>query len=468
MPAERLTGAELKTWLEKLTGQDLPLPDDQGILDQVGNSLSAGQSIGYSQFNELLLNVGYDRVTPEFFLFVCDPDAVSVAGKGSDEISSPEDLKNGITAFRCLALLLYGNVKHGFKTLSQDSATLSFFLDQARRERSDREFRSRHAPLVNLKQIAGDEAYLLGYISGNEIDKALKASPEDKKLLEQRRYRHEVIAKGGWNHSVYLTSDYLDVYVATSMRERHEFVFVNKFMSRIEANSHLQDLNLRFFDPTQAYCPDRIDKGLAEALMLKRAACTIYLSQESDTFGKDSELASTLAQGKPVIAFVPKMTDNFWDLLYSTLRRIHPQEGETECLLRILQIYKPDAAWADEDLISHLSGAAPIAGELLRKKVRAAVENHYDRRANTLKDSHPLALQTNLNTGVANGVLVVRSIDMCAQLVRRILLNKMKFTVEDSPGGYVFLREELTNCVFRVMTGDKKLTNSFWNFYNVA
>jgi hypothetical protein len=50
--------------------------------------------------------------------------------------------------------------------------------------------------------------------------------------------------------------------------------------------------------PTQAYCSDRIDKGIAEALMLKRAQCTIYLAQESDTLGKDSELASTLAQGK--------------------------------------------------------------------------------------------------------------------------------------------------------------------------
>lgn len=39
--------------------------------------------------------------------------------------------------------------------------------------------------------------------------------------------------------------------------------------------------------------------------MLKRARCTIYMAQETDTFGKDSELATTLAQGKPVIVFCP-------------------------------------------------------------------------------------------------------------------------------------------------------------------
>ena len=41
--------------------------------------------------------------------------------------------------------------------------------------------------------------------------------------------------------------------------------------------------------------------------MLKRACCTVYSVQDTDTLGKDSELASTLAQGKPVIAYVPDM-----------------------------------------------------------------------------------------------------------------------------------------------------------------
>ena len=67
----------------------------------------------------------------------------------------------------------------------------------------------------------------------------------------------------------------------------------------------VDNLKLRYFDPTQSHLDFRIDKGLIEGLMLKRAACTVYMVQETDTFGKDSELASTLAQGKPVIAFIP-------------------------------------------------------------------------------------------------------------------------------------------------------------------
>ena len=42
--------------------------------------------------------------------------------------------------------------------------------------------------------------------------------------------------------------------------------------------------------------------------MLKRAKCTVYSVQDTDTLGKDSELAATLAQGKPVIAYVPRIT----------------------------------------------------------------------------------------------------------------------------------------------------------------
>jgi hypothetical protein len=67
----------------------------------------------------------------------------------------------------------------------------------------------------------------------------------------------------------------------------------------------LAGLNLRHIDPTQAFTKDRVDKGLVESLMLKRAKCMVYSVQDTDTLGKGSELAATLAQGKPVIAYVP-------------------------------------------------------------------------------------------------------------------------------------------------------------------
>ena len=89
------------------------------------------------------------------------------------------------------------------------------------------------------------------------------------------------------------------------MRHKWEFQETFDFINEVFGDSKIEKLNLRYFDPTQSKCKNRIDKGLVEGLMLKRVQCCIYMAQESDTMGKDSELAATLAQGKPVIAYIP-------------------------------------------------------------------------------------------------------------------------------------------------------------------
>lgn len=102
--------------------------------------------------------------------------------------------------------------------------------------------------------------------------------------------------------------------------------------------------------------------------------------------------------------------------------------------------------------------------KILTEKAQAM----YEKRAKTLKESHPLGLQVNLATGVTNGVLVVRSVEECARLLRDIFLNTIKFVVVDQKieeQDYLLLREQITGCIYRVMSGDALLTNSFWNFY---
>ena len=115
-------------------------------------------------------------------------------------------------------------------------------------------------------------------------------------------------AVGMRNLASYLSADYLDVYVATSMRSDADYVSVDQFVKTLFAHDLIRPLKLRYFNPTQSWIEDRIAKGLVEALMLKRAAITIYMAQKSDTFGKDSEASVALGQGKPVIVYVPKLT----------------------------------------------------------------------------------------------------------------------------------------------------------------
>jgi hypothetical protein len=251
------------------------------------------------------------------------------------------------------------------------------------------------------------------------------------------------------------------------MRRRHEYMEIAEFTSDLFSHPQIEPLKLRWFDPTQAYCHDRIDKGLAEALMLKRAKCTLYLAQETDTLGKDSELASTLAQGKPVIAYVPSPDEKDIRATVERLSSLYSQSEQVVILDR-LKILSPDLAWSNQEVRTWLDAPEKID---LRRAFSLLVKttiDHYNKRAETLRESHPLGLQVNLDTGVANGVLVVRTIEDCAKLIYRIVTLSLEFRIEKKSIGnldYYFLREKVSDSIFRVMTGDAMLMNSFWNFY---
>jgi hypothetical protein len=273
--------------------------------------------------------------------------------------------------------------------------------------------------------------------------------------------------KGVRNQHAYLVSDHLDVYVATSMRQRHEYAEVADFARAVFTHDRIRPLNLRYFDPTQAFCHDRIDKGLAEALMLRRAQCTLYLAQESDTLGKDSELASTLAQGKPVIAYVPSPTGE--DVLTSVerLSALYRRPKEAIVLER-LQALSPTLAWTHHEVRRWLDQPGEIDFERASALLVETAKRHYDKRADTLRQDHPLGVQVHLETGVANGVLVVRSVNDCAELIYRIVTGNLEFRISKAMINnveYHFLRETVSGSIFRVMTGDAMLANCFWNFY---
>jgi hypothetical protein len=446
--------------LEDLTGETAPLPK------QVANACPSFPvtGLGYSQLNEFLLLLGYDRVTESFFQFLKDGSLDYELGSC---IGSVEELEAGIERARRLFLLVYGNVKFGFKRMASDGAELSYYYYAWTQPADLRMYELRHAPSYPVDPIPPAETYYLGYVVKDELDLRLKSNPNDATALKQQAELVRVREKGLCNHHAYLASDHLDVYVATSMRKRHEFLEIAEFTKQIFQTEKLEKLNLRWFDPTQAYCGERIDKGLSEALMLKRAACTLYLGQESDTLGKDSELASTLAQGKPVIAYLPCPTDSEVETWVSRLSEMY-EKPEHEVLLDRLQVFSPELAWSDRRVRGWLDDPGSmdrtVALNVLTKKTR----QHYDRRAKTLKETHPLGIQVKLDNGVANGVLVVRNIADCAELIYRIMSGTLEFRTEKKEidgSQYVILRETISKSIFRVMTGDAMLTNAFWNFY---
>jgi len=306
--------------------------------------------------------------------------------------------------------------------------------------------------------------------------------------LENRRQRLvEVQEEGIKNQDIYLTWNEMDVYFATSMRKAWEYRDLFEFIEQLMNSRILEGMDIRYFDPTQSYTPNRIDKGLVESLMLKRAKCTIYSVQDTDTLGKDSELAATLAQGKPVIAFIPEidesrrakqllaedpvtMLERLRFVLYADEKFRDTISKEDRDFLRQFQAVEdfyhqtPFFSVSDEDANAHFRKTYSAELERLCRIIAASEKRVYNKRADTLKTYHPLALQVNLDTGVANGLLVARTISECAVLLKRLLTHTMKFRVEEKDEMW-YLRDDSTNSIFRVVTKNAKISNCFWNFY---
>lgn len=86
------------------------------------------------------------------------------------------------------------------------------------------------------------------------------------------------------------------------------------------------------------------------------------------------------------------------------------------------------------------------------------------RRARLFKEVHPLALQIILSTGVLNGILVSRSVESCAQLLRGLLENKLQLELEPDDTNYRLL-EKTTKSTVRVIARNTLLNNALDGLY---
>ena len=465
-------------------------------------AMSSVDGLNYEQFNELLLLFDQDRVSRGFFKFFFNP-------LGTLKL---HEFPERIARFRGFAMLSFGDFRFAYKKLSRaDENEIRYELDPFSKETDSlvTAFSTRPIPALKIEKIPKNETWCLGYIAKGMyqteaavISAAIREEQPDAALLKQADFYQQLGERirqaeiqGLRNTDVYLTWDYMDVYVATSMRKRWEFEETAEFVSELFAQDPVRKLKLRYFDPTQSQCSYRIDKGLVEALMLKRSRCTVYMVQESDTMGKDSELASTLAQGKPVIAYVPRIEDvqtharklkkyplEFFKIRFQVLQaegvlddpRLTPELTSLEPdFFRIINDFlssiatyrqgQPLSLWPDKD-DEFKSSSASFAN--VCKLLAAAEKFNFEKRAKTLREVHPLSLQVHLESGVANGVLVVRSVDECAEILSRLLTNSLSFCLEqDSNHGCTILKEKISQSPFRAVTNYEKMANSFWNFY---
>lgn len=355
-------------------------------------------------------------------------------------------------------------------------------------------------------------------LSGLFAPNAAELEAEASRILRDEKDEGEMGAAQSQalqNLSQYLSADYMDVYVATSMRTRADFVAVNRFVDKLFSHEQVAPLRLRYFNPTQSWIEDRVAKGLVEALMLKRAQVTLYMAQKSDSFGKDSEASVALGQGKPVIVYVPKLhldrvnldseklilepdnrlrefllscgnnTEDLDDLdhdgLFSSALAAHLQKLSDDDIVEIVSQQWADLALLDEAerirgkdevqlreaytlFVQGIANgerpdlSAPLRVELM--KVLQAVAFTFEvRRARVFKEIHPLALQIILSTGVLNGILVSRSVDSCAALLKGLLENSLQLELVQDEFNYKLI-EKTTGSTIRVIARNALLSSA--------
>lgn len=327
------------------------------------------------------------------------------------------------------------------------------------------------------------------------------------------------------NLSNYVSADHMDVYVATSMRTDSDFTSVNRFVLSLFTHELIAPLRLRYFNPTQSWIENRVAKGLVEALMLRRAGYTIYMAQKGDTFGKDSEASVALGQGKPVIVYVPKLhlsTDKYeldseklinsstsrlseivrlesdltpeelndldHDGLFITALSLHLHGLSDDALISLVRGCWDDFGLLDESerirgeaetkrresyskFIKFVTSGSDKSSVEITSQLKndlipiiAALTTNFEKRARMFREVHPLALQVILSTGVLNGILVCRSIESCAHILRLLIENKLDLDLIIEPENYRLV-EKSTKSTIRVISRNNLLINAFDRHY---
>ena len=286
--------------------------------------------------------------------------------RSSTEISSLRQLECGLYRLFVDALLYFGNVRTAFRTLRPlDREQLRAFFEKKRIDTVGMKARGSELPLQTISQ---DDRYLVSEQACKSFGESTESESEMLQALKQAYHQFRANNRGDAtvtfrqlltgnlaenysdrqpefafaiddildesissdeefdrkfgravdryfaarrtalaNTDLYLSmvSD-LDVYVATSMRNRRDFREISKFCDDVFRDQSLADLGLRYFDPTLSAARGHEDKGLIECLMVKCAKVLVYFAGQSDSYGKGAEAAMALSLGMPVIFYCDK------------------------------------------------------------------------------------------------------------------------------------------------------------------
>ena len=184
---------------------------------------------------------------------------------------------------------------------------------------SDKYFRKKYVDKIEAFRFSAIDILEQEVKSITDIESVYK--PIEEKFIQARKS-----AQQNTRYYLSMVND-LDVYVATSMRDKNDFLKMADFCDEIFSYHKLKNLNIRYFDPTISSADCHEDKGLIECLMVKTAKVLIYCAGKEESYGKDAEAAMALSLGKPVIFYCEPKSLSFYRDVHPLSRLINFENG---------------------------------------------------------------------------------------------------------------------------------------------
>jgi hypothetical protein len=450
----------IDSWL----GDDTP-PE---VFDRLAGLRDRGEALGRSHLSQLLIlshEAGPSEGFFNYYWLTTPTHTYDVTAHGipdgfdpnwmiGSEIRSLSHLRWGLYRFYVDALLYFGNVRSAYRTLRRMSE--AELEDYFRQRRVDTDALRRRGAALPLHQIAKDDRYLVAEYACKSFDDGTGRSELEQAALAA--YRAHVESGG----SRIVTVDELlkGRFIAQTFPGRQQqFTFsADDILTKTIASEEELKSSLRSIS-------DKFQRARAGALQNTR----LYLSmvEELDVYVATS--MRTREHFRKMAGFCEQvfadaelvaLNTRYFDPTMSAAEG-HVDKGLIECLMvdaaKILVYYAGDreSLGKDFEAAMALSRGKPVI-----------VFCEDEEKERMYRDVHPLMRLIHFDTGVAVGALVTTEVDAVADLIARILTNRLEYRLTKTPMGSLHLCERLTDSLVRLQTHDKLLQETFWNYYH--
>lgn len=410
------------------------------ILDSVFPSTGEFK-LDREKLNRLLLNCERQMVSEHFYSYFFP------------SVATLEDFEAAVERFRVKAMWLYGNFDFALKKLGI-----------CEKHEFDREIRKteprssadleRREPFNDIESIPKDDLGLLGYVSGKQKIADLEICVELLSLLHDEPTRIAEILGSVGTEKQKKVSETLAGY---------EIPFPSSGVGDLDAGKVEGMLGRikALTDSLRSRQQKAIEIGLRNThRYLTLPHLDVYVATSMRT-QEDYENQHAFIESVFTNSVIKNLKLRYFDPTLS-----YADDRITKGLVEMLMLRRARVTIYTASKDDTLGKDSELAATLAQgKAVIAYVPPGLDRKAELLRVDHPLGLQIDIKTGVAHGIIVVRSPEHCAQMLRKVLLRDLAFSIRHEKGNFL-LEETETHSVVRVVSDDPYLTHAFWTFFH--